>query len=165
MTSDIDVGDDTRSPSRITDRRATESSTVQLEIAIDAPRDEVFDFLAVPEKVLRWMGLRGDMNPVPGGGFELQLGENDVAVGNYVDVLRPSRISWTWGWRGSATVPPGSSLVTFELHEVEGATVVQLTHGGLPDVDAAVEHTTGWTHFLPRLLVVVDGGDPDTDAT
>lgn len=143
------------------DHGGADSTLVDLEITIHAPVEAVFDFLSIPDKVLRWMGISGDLHPEPGGVFHLRLGADDVAIGEYVEITPPTRISWTWGWEGNDIVPPGSSLVTFELDEVDGSTRVRLTHSGLPNVTAANEHREGWKYFFPRL--VAELGDTATD--
>lgn len=145
----------------LADHRAPTSADVHLEIEINAPADVVFDFLVVPELAMRWMGLDREIDPRPGGTHRVRYAENDVAVGEYVDVDRATRVSWTWGWDGSAQIPPGSSLVQIDLEEAGGVTTVRLTHTGLPDIPAAESHTHGWSYWGRRLATAVSGGDPD----
>lgn len=135
---------------------------VDVEVAIAAPRDIVFEYLVDPDKLMRWMGHEGEIDAHPGGTFALRVTESDWAEGSYVEVEPPSRLVLTWGWRGSDIVPPGSSTVTFEVRDsVEGnGTVVRLQHTGLP-AGQADEHEHGWNHFLGRLAVAAPGGDPD----
>lgn len=150
----------------ITDRRAHDSTFVDLEIVIEASRNVVFDYLTVPAKVMSWLGVRGEVEPRPGGRFRVHMSnDNDIAAGEYVEVTRPTTVSWTWGWEGSDEVPPGSTLVTFELSEAAGATTVRLTHSGLPDAESAKNHDLGWKHFFPQLAAVVGRGDPPSDGT
>lgn len=153
MTSEI------RETSEIDDRRAPDSAEIELAIDIDAPIDAVFDFLVVPDKLFRWLGIGGQVDPRPGGRFHVQLGADDLAIGEYVDVDRPHRVSWTWGWDGNPHIPPGSSRVTVELTSASGATTVRLTHTGLPDAAAADQHNEGWKFFIPRLVAAVAGPD------
>jgi uncharacterized protein YndB with AHSA1/START domain len=117
---------------------------------IRATPDEVFDFLVEPEKLLRWMGTEADIDPRPGGKFWLNVTGDDVAVGSYIEVDRPNRVVFTWGWDNSADVPPGSSTVTFTLSVDGDETIVELTHSGLP-MGQGDEHRNGWAYFLPRL--------------
>jgi hypothetical protein len=44
-------------------------------------------------------------------------------------------------------VPPESTTVEIELHAEDQATVVRLTHRGLPPA-AVDEHERGWAYFL-----------------
>jgi uncharacterized protein YndB with AHSA1/START domain len=145
--------------SRLIDHRANDSSVVDMEIHIDAPREVVFDFLTIPEKAFRWMGISGEIDAVPGGAYHVRINDEAVTGGEFVEVSRPDKVSWTWGWEGNDDVPPGSTLVTFELTETDRGTNVRLTHSGLPGVAAATRHTEGWTYFVPRLAVVAAGGE------
>ncbi len=120
---------------------------------IAAPREVVFDFLIDPEKLSRWMGAVTH-DPRPGGSFELDMGDN-VASGEYLRVEPPSLVSFTWGWRDTEAVPPGSTVVTITLTDApqDGdieATLVELRHDGLP-MGPADEHRGGWTRCLDRL--------------
>ena len=147
--------------SQLIDHRPDDSSVVDMEIHIDAPPDVVFDFLTVPEKALRWMGVSGQIDAVPGGTYHVRVNDEAVISGKYVEVSRPDKISWTWGWENNEDVPPGSSLVTFELSKTDRGTNVHLTHSGLPSVEAGARHTEGWSHFVPRLAIVATGGELD----
>jgi len=57
----------------------------------------------------------------------------------------------------SAEFPPGASRVSFTLTATAIGTRVDLLHSGLPDLMVA-GHVEGWAHFLPRLLIVAEGG-------
>ena len=83
--------------------------------------------------------------------FRVNVSGIDVAVGEYVEIVPPERIVWTWGWEGSDTIPPGSSTVEVTLTADGDATVVHLRHSGLPDENAEQEHREGWTHYVARL--------------
>lgn len=123
---------------------------VEVEIEIEAPADAVFDFLIVPEKFLRWMGQEGTIDPRPGGGLTVKVGDDDTAVGQYVEIDRPKHLVFTWGWLGSELVPPGSSTVEINLREENDRTVVSLIHSGLPE-DQPASHLEGWLHFGAQL--------------
>jgi predicted dithiol-disulfide oxidoreductase (DUF899 family)/uncharacterized protein YndB with AHSA1/START domain len=140
----------------IVNRREPGSPEIDLEITIDAPIDAVFDFLVVPEKLFRWMGVDGEIDPTTGGVFRVNYATGDVASGEYTDVSRPERVAMTWGWDGSDELPPGSSDVIFDLRRAarEGEptrTIVRVTHSGLPNVALGDKHVEGWTYFLPQL--------------
>ncbi|MDH3680537.1 MAG: SRPBCC domain-containing protein [Acidimicrobiia bacterium] len=128
--------------------------TVEVEITIDAPVETVFDYFVVPEKLARWLGPGAGVDPRPGGRFRAGLSDDDVASGTYIDVERPKRVSFSWGWEGSEIVPPGASVVEITLEEVGGATtVVRVSHKGLPD-DQPGSHLEGWLHYLGVLGTV-----------
>ena len=122
----------------------------------------MFDFLVDPVKMLRWMGTEVDIDPRPGGTFWLNVTGQDIASGSYVAVDPPNQVVFTWGWEGSAEVPPASSTVTITLTADGEKTIVELRHDGLPGgTDDA--HGRGWTHFIARLAKVAEGRDPGPD--
>jgi predicted dithiol-disulfide oxidoreductase (DUF899 family) len=141
----------TTSTGEIIDRRQPGSPDIDLEIAIDAPVEAVFDFLVVPEKLFVWMGDGGEIDPTPGGIFRVHYATGDVALGEFVDVSAPDRVSVTWGWEGSDELPPGTSTVVFDLAPSDGGTVVRVTHTGLPTSELGDRHADGWSWFLPQL--------------
>jgi hypothetical protein len=38
-----------------------------------------------------------------------------------------------------------------------------MTHSGLPNAAQCASHDRGWAHYLGRLALVADGGDPGPD--
>ncbi|MGI9644123.1 MAG: DUF899 family protein [Ilumatobacteraceae bacterium] len=148
----------------IIDRRAADSTTIDLDIVIDAPAETVFDFLVQPAKLFRWMGIGGELDAVPGGAYRIRYNDEDVAAGEFVEIDRPRLVSWTWGWEGSDEVPPGSTSVRFELSEAEGRTTVRVVHEGLPTVESADSHAEGWTHFGGQLATEAEVGGTYDDA-
>ncbi len=149
-------------PTPVVDRRPADGIEVDLSISIDAPIEIVFDFLTVPELAFRWMGIEGEIDARPGGSYRVRYTEDDVAAGEYVEVTKPTTVAWTWGWEGSDTIPPGSSLVTFSLADAEGSTIVTVRHTGLPTAPDAEQHTAGWSYWGRRLARAATGGDPDS---
>lgn len=136
---------------------------VVTSIRISAPPGVVFAYLVEPEKLMTWMGLEARIEPRPGGRFWLNVTGDDRASGEYIEVDPHRRVSFTWGWEGSADVPPGSSTVTIDLTADGDETVVELTHSGLPR-GSADDHSSGWVHYLERLEVAATGGDPGPDS-
>lgn len=123
---------------------------------IRATPEQVWDYLVEPEKLVRWMGIEARIDARPGGEFWLDVTGGDIAAGSYVVVDRPHRIVVTWGWEGSAEVPPGSSTVSFTLTAEGGETVVELVHTGLPG-DQDARHAEGWTFYLGRFVRAAAG--------
>lgn len=148
-----------------TERPQTEASQTRGIVVtqrVGADPETVFEFLADPKKMLRWMGTEVDIDPRPGGTFWLNATGTDIAIGEYVEVDRPNRMIFTWGWKGSDVVPPASSTVTITLTADGSDTVVELRHDGLP-VGQDTEHNRGWTYYLARLVAVSEGRDPDAE--
>lgn len=135
----------------------------EVEERIDATPQEIFPYLTDPERYARWMGIEAELDARSDGLYRVRMANAAVALGRFVAVEPPRRLVFTWGWEGSATIPPGSSTVEITLHEHEGSTLVRLRHSGLPDEDASREHAEGWAKYLGRLGVAAPGGDPGPD--
>ena len=113
--------------------------------------------------MLEWQGIEATLDPRPGGVYRCNVTGNDIALGEFVEVVPHSRVVFTMGWEGEGhPVPPGSTTVEITLTADGDGTLLRLVHRDLPA--AAVEgHTEGWTHYLARLVVVAAGGDPGRD--
>jgi uncharacterized protein YndB with AHSA1/START domain len=76
--------------------------------------------------------------------------------GEFVDVVAPERVVFTWGFTNPEVgVPPGSSVVEVTFTPEGRGTRVRLTHRGLPAAEIE-SHEGGWTAMLDRLAGVVD---------
>lgn len=136
---------------------------VEREVHIDASPETVFDFFTDPAKAVRWMGIAATLDPRPGGVYRVEIGQW-IAIGEFVEVDRPNRIAWTWGWENDGmSTPPGSSTVAITLELENGGTRVRLVHSGLPSQEAAEAHGHGWDQYMARLAIAAAGGDPGAD--
>lgn len=139
------------------------SETVEISVRIAAKPSTVFRYFTDPERMVRWQGVRAQLDPRPGGDYLVDITGRDVAIGRYVEVVPDERVVFTWGWEGNSGVPPGSTTVEVTLRPEGDDTLVTLVHSGLPNRDAAESHETGWHHYLDRLRVAGPGGDPGDD--
>ncbi len=124
--------------------------------------------LVDPKKLARWKGrLAEQFEPRTGGAFRIEIVPGSIAAGEFVEMERPRRIVYTWGWEpnedGPNVVPPGSSTVEIELVPEDGGTKLLFTHRDLPTRESADRHTQGWNHYLDRLAIVAAGGDAGPD--
>jgi uncharacterized protein YndB with AHSA1/START domain len=133
------------------------------EVRIAARPDIVFPYFTDPDRMVRWKGVRANLDPKPGGVYHVQINEQVVAHGEYVSIEPYRRVVFTFGWEGEGSaVPPGSSTVEVTLEPDGDATLVRLVHTGLPVAERA-QHQHGWEHYLQRLSVSAAGGDPGPD--
>ena len=126
-----------------------------------APRELVFRACTEAPLMSQWFA-RGPKMPEgkileldarPGGRYLIEVvsdmdGRTYRMQGTYREVIRPSRVSFTW-WYDLADFD--ESLVTIDLREVDdGKTELTLTHSLLPDRmrDA---HRQGWEECLEAL--------------
>ena len=132
-------------------------------IDIAAPCEYVFDFIVQPGNMVRWIGVDAYLDPRPGGVVRIDPNGRDVIRGVVLEIVRPTRIVFTWGWERSDTrVPAGSTIVEITLAPLGGGTRLTLVHRKLPQ-DMRDGHDAGWRHYLGRLKIVAEGGEPGTD--
>jgi uncharacterized protein YndB with AHSA1/START domain len=130
------------------------------ELVLPHRRQAVFDFFTDAGRLVRWIGLRAELEPVPGGRFRFEVQPGQWCEGEYVELVPPARVAFTWGWTDPWwDLPPGRSLVEVDLREADGGTHLRLVHSRLPGELRAL-HDQGWTAFLARLVAVTAGTDP-----
>ncbi|MCX5209059.1 SRPBCC domain-containing protein [Kitasatospora sp. NBC_00240] len=137
---------------------------VTVERRIAARPETVFSFFADRDRWLSWMGKGGDFAFTPGGAYRTHVAADNHASGHFVEIDPPKRVVFTWGWEsGGMPVPPGSSTVEITLEPEGDGTWVRLVHRDLPP-EACAPHHEGWVHYLDRLVVLAEGGDPGVDS-
>ncbi len=142
------------------DVAASSSDVVDQEVRVDAPPETVFSFFTDPVQMTKWKGLSATLDPRPGGIYRCVMSENDVARGEYVEIVPYTRIVFTWGWEGEgSSLPPGSSTVEVSFTPDGDGTIVRLRHIGLAPELRQV-HSDGWERYLPRLPLAATGRDP-----
>ena len=141
----------------------SEINAVVRETHIAASPETVFEYFVDPDRMVRWMGVRADVDPRPGGRYAVDINAMARARGEYVEVVPPSRIVLSFGWEDDAAVPPGSTTLEVTLTPDGDGTHVRLVHRGLPTAQQRDQHEHGWGHYIARLGVVAAGGDPGPD--
>ena len=142
----------------------SETDTVEREVRIAARPETIFPFFIDPEKMMRWKGISVELDPRPGGIFRVNVTGRDIARGEYVEVVPHRRVVFIWGWEAEGNpVPPGSSTIEVTLTPDGDETVVRLRHLGLP-APAREPHGVGWEHYLERLAIAAQGGEPGPDS-
>jgi uncharacterized protein YndB with AHSA1/START domain len=132
-----------------------EGDAVVVELHLGQPPEVVFDFFVDPAKLVRWIGIGADLDPRPGGRFRFEVAPGHYCEGAYVEVERPARVVFSWGWTDPVMgVPPGSSQVEVALAPEGVGTALRLVHRGLSSDGARSMHDDGWAHFLAQLAAV-----------
>ena len=133
------------------------------EVWVAAKPETIFPFFTDAAKIVQWMGISAEIDPHPGGIFRCQCTPRNTARGEVVEIDPCRKIVFSWGWEGpNAVVKPGTSTVEVTLREENDGTRVRLHHYGLYGKEAE-QHDHGWRHFIARLEVVCNGGDPGPD--
>src|SRR2546428_6424260 len=121
-------------------------------ITIAARPETVFRLLTDPTEYVRWKGKIAQLEPRPGGTFHVDFqNDKDVVDGRFLEVIPSRRVVFTWGWKDSPVVPPGSSTVEIDLEPDGDGTRLRLLHRGPPEgAPAAPPQSRG---YLPPPLV------------
>lgn len=136
---------------------------VEQVIDIDATPADVYDHFVDPDLFVRWMAPTATLDPRPGGTIRWTHANGDSCEGGFVELVRPRRIVFTYGWdRADVEIPPDSTTVEIALEPTAAGTRLRLRHHGLsgPMADA---HSGGWTNCLSRLETAARGRDPGPD--
>lgn len=143
---------------------AETANATEVEVRIAASPETVFDFFTDPDKMIQWMGRSAELDPRPGGALRCDINSDAVASGEYVEIDRPRRVVFTWGWEGEDSVTaPGSSTVEVLCEPDGDGTHLRLLHRGLPSPESAEKHSHGWRHYTERLAAAASGNDPGAD--
>ena len=132
--------------------------SVTLARRFDCSPDRVFDAWLDPAKARKFLFAtpggemtRCEINAIPAGRFlivERREGEEVEHLGEYTEILRPSRLAFTWTWEGDDT---RQSLVTLNFREVSGKTEMTLRQEGLGTIESRDGHGKGWNSALNKL--------------
>lgn len=135
-----------------------ERVSVQRELVIPAPPEQVWELLTDPDKATSWMGMAARFELSPGGEYRVEVVPDQVVVGEFVVIDPPHRLAHTWGWESDDdVVPVGSTIVIFDLTLDESGTLLRVTHQELPTLPSAGSHSRGWGHYLERLAALAAG--------
>jgi glutathione S-transferase len=134
----------------------TQPVTLKLSRHIKAPRERVFAAWANANEFAQWLGggnrkvISASSDVRPGGEYRLKSVGDDGGceidmVGTYRAVKPPELLSFTWTAGGCSPEYKGAqSLVTVELTEEKGGTLLRLTHEGFADAEICEKHNKGW---------------------
>ena len=155
------------------DAESATTAAVHVTRELQAPRDEVFRTWTEPDLVKRWFtppgnaSVTAELDVRPGGKYRITLERTQLIpgisyiVGNYLEVVPPERLVFTFGWEG----PPAAeglgdletldSRVTVRFRDLGAATEVSITHERLDSPELRAFHRWGWETTLEQLARIV----------
>ena len=120
----------------------------------------VFDALTTPQAIACWWSpddgpvLVAEADPRVGGRFRVRFrtldGSEHECSGEYLEAVKPERLSMSWRWTGGVE-DPGESLVEIRLRAIVEGTELTFTHSRLCDEAARRSHEQGWNGSLDKL--------------
>ena len=131
--------------------------TPQLKVTqfIKGKRERVYQAWLKPELAVQWFSpenltpLSFQSDAKVGGSYTHMMktpdGEKLTTVGQYIELVENEKLVFTWGKSGSA-----ESIVTVELSDQAGGTLVTLTQIKLPD-ELVPGHVHGWESALRHM--------------
>ena len=146
-------------------RPATAQDDVVLTVRRTFPvsRETLFHAWTDPEQLVKWFG------PTPehsievrkydlrvGGKYELAFSKGgeparDVVTGEFHEIERPERLSYSWVWLSPNENADVDTLVTVEFLEQGDQTELVLTHTRFADDEMRGHHEQGWSGCLDSL--------------
>ncbi len=131
-------------------------------VLVPLSADETFALITQPDRLRRWQVITARVDLRAGGDYRWTIIPGHSAAGTFTEVEPGRRVVFSWGWEGSAELPPGASTVIITLEHASGGTMVHLVHEGLSGEQEA-SHAAGWTHYLDRLVTAATAGDAGPD--
>ena len=131
-------------------------------VLVPLSADETFALITQPDRLRRWQVVTARVDLRAGGDYRWTIIPGHSVAGTFTEVEPGRRVVFTWGWEGSADLPPGASTVIITLEPATGGTLVHLVHEGLAGEQEA-SHAAGWTHYLDRLVTAATAGDAGPD--
>jgi uncharacterized protein YndB with AHSA1/START domain len=145
------------------DAAMTGETSLRVERSFDASPEEVFDAWTNPEVLRRWWVADpswttplAEVDLRVGGRYRLSMedpgtGARHTVGGEYSEVSRPERLSYSWCWEEDGRPGDHVSTVTVEFRRERERTTVVLEHTGLASADSRDQHAHGWAGCLESL--------------
>jgi len=130
-------------------------------VLVPLSADETFALITQPDRLRRWQVITARVDLRAGGDYRWTIIPGHSVAGTFTELEPGRRVVFTWGWEGSADLPPGASTVVITLEPAAGGTLVHLAHELTGEQEAS--HAAGWTHYLGRLVTAATAGDAGPD--
>src|ERR1700722_20192381 len=131
-------------------------------VLVPLSADETFALITQPDRLRRWQVITARVDLRAGGDYRWAIIPGHYAGGTFTEVEPGRRVVFTWGWEGSADLPPGASTVIITLEPATNGTVVRLAEGGQTSEQEA-SHAGGGNPYLGRLAGAPSHGDAGAD--
>jgi uncharacterized protein YndB with AHSA1/START domain len=128
---------------------------IERQMTLRAPRDEVWAAITEPDQISKWFGTEAELDLRPGGEGVFRWDEIEVRV-TVEEVTPPARFSYRWEPSQTPSGGP-TTLVEFELEEIEGGTRLSLAESGFASLEpeSRRENEFGWDEELGHLRTYV----------
>jgi uncharacterized protein YndB with AHSA1/START domain len=144
-----------------------DQDAIHAEMYIAAPPERVFAAISDPQQVPLWWGQKG-MYTISNWKGDLRAGgkwrsdgtgadgRSFHVEGEYLEVDPPRLLVHTW--KPSFSALP-ATIVRWELEATNGGTLLKLRHSGFAgNLEAATDHSQGWTRVLGWMQAFVESG-------
>jgi uncharacterized protein YndB with AHSA1/START domain len=131
----------------------------------------VFDAVTTADGIAHWWGpdagpvLMAEADVRVGGQFRVRFrmldGSEHESQGEYLELVKPERVVFSWRWTGGQE-DPGISRVEIRLRAIPEGTELTFTHALLHDEEARRSHEAGWLGSLDKLEAHFAGGEAST---
>ena len=126
------------------------------EVILNAPIEKVWGAITDKEEMKGWYFTIEEFKAQPGFPFKMYGEKKGIKfpISCIIREVQPmEKLSYTWSYDDF----PAETLVTFELREQDGQTILRLTHQGLETIpehpDASVQnHIDGWEFIIGTSL-------------
>ena len=76
-------------------------------VLVPLSADETFALITEPDRLRRWQVVTARVDLRAGGDYRWTIIPGHSAAGTFTEVEPGRRVVFTWGWEGSADLPPG----------------------------------------------------------
>ncbi|MGC2375451.1 MAG: SRPBCC domain-containing protein [Solirubrobacteraceae bacterium] len=146
----------------MTETTEMSETSLRLQRTYEASPEDVFDAWTNPEVLRRWWVVDpagrtpvADVDLRVGGRYRLSMedpsGTRHTVGGEYQEVVRPTRLVYSWCWEQEDGQPGHVSTVTVEFRGDGERTNVVLEHTGLASAESRDQHAHGWNACLEIL--------------
>jgi len=141
---------------------ANAAAAVRIERRYGAAPEKIWRAWTDPEALKRWwcpdkwVCTAAEIDLRAGGEYRIGMRQQETGqvltiAGQYLEVLPPEKLVYTWTWTGGPFDGAGPTRVTVVLRESGGGTDLILTHDQFVSVEMSNEHNKGWNAVLNRL--------------